>query len=170
MKRYSKIQGEFQKEIILSLIKVLEIHDYYTKGHSEFVAVYSARLAEILGLKPEDIRKVYWAGLLHDIGKILISSSILNKPEIAEIVLHHHERPNGKGYPRGTKDIPLEARIIAVVDAFEAMKSGRPYKPSYSLEKCLEELRSNAGTQFDPEIVEVFIKMILEDRHLMYDF
>ncbi len=199
MKRYSKIQGEFQKEIILSLIKVLEIHDYYTKGHSEFVAVYSARLAEILGLKPEDIRKVYWAGLLHDIGKILISSSILNKPArlseeefeeikkhpiygyeilrtsrllqgIAEIVLHHHERPNGKGYPRGTKDIPLEARIIAVVDAFEAMKSGRPYKPSYSLEKCLEELRSNAGTQFDPEIVEVFIKMILEDRHLMYDF
>ena len=132
-------------------------------------------------MKPEDIRKVYWAGLLHDIGKILISSSILNKParlseeefeeikkhpiygyeilrtsrllqEIAEIVLHHHERPNGKGYPCGTKDIPFEARIIAVVDAFETMK------------------RSNAGTQFDPEMVEVFIKMILEDRHFMYEF
>ena len=79
-RNYLRIQGKFQKEMILSLIKILEIHDPYTKGHSEFVAEYSAKLAEELGMSKDEIRKTYWAGLLHDIGKVLVSSSILNKP------------------------------------------------------------------------------------------
>ncbi len=190
-RNYLRIQGKFQKEMILSLIKILEIHDPYTKGHSEFVAEYSAKLAEELGMSKDEIRKTYWAGLLHDIGKVLVSSSILNKPgkltteefdeirkhpkygydilktsdalkDIAEIVYAHHERIDGSGYPRGLKgdEIPFEAKIIAVVDSFNAMTSDRPYRPALSVNTAMKELIRGAGRLYEARIVRTFIHMI----------
>ncbi|HNW46534.1 MAG TPA: HD-GYP domain-containing protein [Thermotogota bacterium] len=126
--RLSKLQEEFQREIILSIIRIVEIHDTYTKGHSEHVASISLDLAKEMGLSAEVCRQVYWSGLVHDIGKILVSQSVLNKPdrlsdsefemiknhpvwgyevlthskelrEIAIFVRHHHERYDGNGYP-----------------------------------------------------------------------
>jgi len=126
--RLSKLQEEFQREIILSIIRIVEIHDTYTKGHSEHVASISLDLAKEMGFSAEVCRQVYWSGLVHDIGKILVSQSVLNKPdrlsdsefemiknhpvwgyevlthskelrEIAIFVRHHHERYDGNGYP-----------------------------------------------------------------------
>jgi putative nucleotidyltransferase with HDIG domain len=128
--RLAKLQEEFQREIILSIIRIVEIHDTYTKGHSEHVASLSLQLAKELGYTSEQCRQVYWAGLVHDIGKILVPQSILNKPdklsdqeyeviknhslwgyqvlsnskrlnEMALYVKHHHERYDGRGYPDG---------------------------------------------------------------------
>jgi putative nucleotidyltransferase with HDIG domain len=128
--RLAKIQEEFQREIILSIIRIVEIHDTYTKGHSEHVASLSLQLAKEMGYTSEQCRQVYWAGLVHDIGKILVPQSILNKPdklsdqeyeviknhslwgyqvlsnskrlnEMALYVKHHHERYDGRGYPEG---------------------------------------------------------------------
>ena len=130
MQQYMIWQGKFQKELILSMIQILELHDPYTKGHSENVANISAALAEKMGYTKEGIQKIYWAGLVHDIGKILISNSLLSKPgklsgeeftelkkhpeygakvlessqelkEIVTIVRYHHERWDGSGYPEG---------------------------------------------------------------------
>lgn len=128
--RYNKLQGEFQRDIILSMIKFLEIHDRYTGGHSEEVALLSQQIARELGLNEDKIKDAYWAGLVHDIGKLLIPKAILNKEtkftqkdyelikkhprwaykllkeskkldKIAEYVLYHHERWDGMGYPEG---------------------------------------------------------------------
>jgi putative nucleotidyltransferase with HDIG domain len=130
MNNYAKLQGELQKEVILSLIRIMEIFDPYTEGHSEFVAKYSSYLAEFMDLPKDMVKKIYWAGLLHDIGKIGVPISILNKngrltneeyslvkqhpvlgydvlsssnklKNLAKIVRHHHERYDGKGYPDG---------------------------------------------------------------------
>ncbi|RKX52514.1 MAG: HD-GYP domain-containing protein, partial [Thermotoga sp.] len=148
-------------------------------------------LAEELGMSKDEIRKTYWAGLLHDIGKVLVSSSILNKPgkltteefdeirkhpkygydilktsdalkDIAEIVYAHHERIDGSGYPRGLKgdEIPFEAKIIAVVDSFNAMTSDRPYRPALSVNTAMKELIRGAGRLYEARIVRTFIHMI----------
>jgi len=130
--RYNKLQGDFQRDIILSMIKFLEIHDSYTGGHSEEVAELSKRIAINLELDKKDVQNSYWAGLVHDIGKLIVPSMVLNKKEnfkekdyeliknhpawayeslskskrlngIAEYVLYHHERWDGTGYPEGLK-------------------------------------------------------------------
>jgi HD-GYP domain-containing protein (c-di-GMP phosphodiesterase class II) len=131
------------------------------------------------------------AALLHDIGKIGISDKVLNKkgklneenweaikvhprlganivsniPNLAScvsIILHHHERWDGGGYPEGLKgeEIPIEARILAIADTFEAMTATRPYRSAFSREEVIRELRKGAGTQFDPKLVEIFIDLI----------
>ncbi|BBE30167.1 hypothetical protein OSSY52_03080 [Tepiditoga spiralis] len=195
VKNYSKIQGKLHSQIIYSLIKILEIYDPYTKGHSEFVAKYSFEVAKKLNLNMEKCKKIYWAGLLHDIGKIFVPSTILNKTskltneefeeikkhpisgyeilktseeleEIAKIVLHHHERYDGKGYPYGLleKDIPIESRIITVVDTWNAMTSNRPYREALNIEYAIKELQKNRGTQFDANLVDVFLDIILNNE------
>ncbi|ODN29705.1 metal-dependent phosphohydrolase [Fervidobacterium thailandense] len=177
--------------MILTMTRILEYHDKYTKGHSKNVAAVASLIAERLGLSDEMIRKTYWASLLHDIGKIVIPSHILNKEgkltieefevikkhpvyghdflttsedlkELAKYVLHHHERWDGKGYPMGLsgEDIPLISRIISVADAYDAMRSDRPYRRGLPLEVIRKELIEHAGMQFDPEIAKVFVKMI----------
>jgi len=158
-----------------------------------------SRLCEIIGnamkLSPEAVRELKMAGLLHDIGKIGIDESLLNKrgkfteaewedmkrhPEIgyhilssvnelapiAKYVLHHHERMDGKGYPRQLKaeEIPLQSRIIHIADAYDAMTSHRGYRNDLRLSEVIAEFKNNAGTQFDPDILKVFIDQILKLR------
>lgn len=178
-------------ETIKGLAQALEARDAYTRGHSERVTKYALLIADELGLNEDQKKLISYAGLLHDIGKIGIADSILNKKaaltpedrkvienhplfgdqilgpikflrEAQYIVLHHHERYDGSGYPSKLKgeEIPLLARIITVADSFDAMTSDRPYRKAFSLEEAMEELRRKAGTQFDPKIVSVFEKVI----------
>lgn len=188
LRRYSEMDRKFRKQAALILVKAMEYHDNYTRGHSQRVAEISAFLAESLGLDKE---KIYWAALLHDIGKIGISQHILNKEgpldeeefelikqhpikgyelikdtegfeDIAKIVLHHHERWDGNGYPAGLKDgeIPLESRIIFLADSFDAMTSVRSYrKTPLPTSEALEEIKRCSGTQFDPEVVKAFLSL-----------
>lgn len=188
---YVTTQGRFEKDMILTMIRILEYHDLYTKGHSKNVATIASLIAEKLGLDDEIIKKTYWAALVHDVGKIVIPSSILNKeskltveefeiikkhpvyghdflstsPELrdlAKYVFHHHERWDGRGYPSGIsgEEIPLISRIIMVADAWDSMRSDRPYRKELSKEKAMSELIEHSGTQFDPNIVRVFFKML----------
>jgi len=170
------------------ILKTLHEKSEREKKHSERVSQLCESIGVALGLKNEDVRELRTTGLMHDIGKIAIDLSILDKqsqlndsewtqiqrhPElgyqilrslnefakIAEYVLAHHERWDGKGYPRGLKgdEIPLEARIIAVADAYDAMTSDRPYRRALSKEVAMNEIKNNAGIQFDPQIVKIFI-------------
>lgn len=172
------------------------INNKYDKEqiHTERVAQYCEKIARRMGLSEDEIEIVKTAGILHDIGKIMIPASLLNKPgklsenefavikrhpetsclilreveeysPLAEIVLYHHERWDGNGYPYKLKgeQIPLISRIISVADAFEAMTADRPYQKRKTKEQAIKELADNAGKQFDPDIARLFIQMISED-------
>ncbi|WP_205739338.1 HD domain-containing phosphohydrolase [Halocella sp. SP3-1] len=195
MIQYKNIEEGFQRSIILSIINILEIHDKYTKGHSENVAEISALIAREMNYPEKEIKVIEWAGLVHDIGKILISNSILNKPgrlsrkefeqikqhpvwgyevlvgsdelkEIATYIRHHHERWDGTGYPDqlSGEEIPKIARIIALADSWDTMRSDRVYRQKLSLNTARQELIDNKGTQFDPEIVDIALELIVEGK------
>lgn len=167
------------------LVRAIEASDPYTSGHSLRVSAYSEAIAKELGLPQGKIDLIKSAALLHDIGKIGIDKNILNKtgkleqdefetikshPEIgasiiadlsslanlSDIIRHHHERNDGKGYPDGLsyKNIPLETSILTIADSFDAMTTNRPYRHSLSLDSALNEIKINAGTQFNPDIVD----------------
>jgi putative nucleotidyltransferase with HDIG domain len=170
--------------------------DKSAEMHSRTVSEISEKFAIVYGMNKQEVAEVKTAGLLHDIGKIIIPTEILIKegkltvkeydlikghPEIgfrilnstnemrniSNIVLSHHERWDGFGYPRGikTEDIPLQSRIIAIADAFDAMTSVRTYQKISSNEEALNEIIRCSGTQFDPELVKVFtdnFKTIIE--------
>jgi putative nucleotidyltransferase with HDIG domain len=177
--------------IIRALVSALELKDSYTRGHSEAVTRYAVALAKKLKLSPQEVESIEVAAVLHDIGKIGVQESILNKSEklndeewkevrrhpefsykilkevnfpwdIKPVIYAHHERYNGKGYPVGLKgeQIPLGARILAVADTFAAMTSDRPYRNKLSKERVIEELKRVAGTQLDPDLVEMFLKIV----------
>jgi len=162
------------------------------RNHSEVVSLYCKQIGEALELRPDDIKELTMAGMFHDIGKISIPDSILEKPgkltdlefetikthteigyqilraadQYSDLAIHalcHHERWDGKGYPQGLKanDIPLFSRIISVADSFQAMTAERPYKKSLTIEDAIIELKRCSGSQFDPEIVTVFIENVL---------
>lgn len=191
MLKFIKQEGKFHKDIALILVKALEYYDNYTRGHSERVATWASLIAEKMNFDKPKIEQIYWAGVLHDIGKIFISQSILNKagrllPEeyekiklhpvkgeelinkvdemkyISKIIRHHHERYDGKGYPDGLigENIPIESRILTVVDSFDAMISDRPYKKPLSKKQALDELKKMSWKQFDGKIVEIFYDII----------
>lgn len=182
-------RGAFH-EIIDCLVTALESKDPYTGGHSSKVADMSNELAKEMGLKGLALEDVHLAAHLHDIGKLSIPESILNKKEkllpcewsqikahpeigfnilskskglknIAKIVLCHHERWDGKGYPLGLRGekIPLGARIIAVTDSVNAMTTDRPYRKAMTWEQCRLEIILNKGLQFDPAVVEAAEKL-----------
>ena len=176
---------------IISLL--LSFYDERTASHSWRVAYIAEKISREFSRTECDHQRVHIAAYLHDIGKIAVPSSILNKPGVltneefeiikdhsqqgfniisrtdplsfvANIVLYHHERYDGRGYPNGLKgsSIPFDSRIISVADAFDAMTSDRPYHHSLNSHEALEEIRHCSGTQFDPEIVEAFEKMFLD--------
>ncbi len=177
-------------ETITALIEAIEAKDSYTRGHSENVAKYALAIGKKMGLTGSEIEELQIAALLHDIGKIGIREEILNKPtklndreyrhikqhpsiayqiigripgmeQVAKIVLHHHERYDGQGYPKGLKgdEIPLIARILAVADTFDAMSSNRSYRNALPLNVIKQELLRNSGIQFDPQVLGVFIEI-----------
>jgi len=174
-----------------ALAAALDARDRDTGGHSSRVTVYTMAMARCLGIRKEsaDWADIERASLLHDVGKIGVPDSILNKPgpltaeewqemrkhpatgyemlkdveflsAAAEIVYSHHERYDGKGYPKGLKgdEIPLGSRIFAVADAFDAMTSDRPYRRALDWRKARDEILTNSGVQFDPKVVEAFVK------------
>lgn len=186
---------EAHLETMRILSEVLDARDPYTHGHSARVASWAKDIAGALGLPEPEQEVIQSAALLHDIGKVAIQDDILFKtgaltdeefarmrehPErgaqmirpigflrtVQEIVRHHHERYDGRGYPQGIsgKAIPLGARIIAVADAWDAMTLERAYRPALSLDQAAEQLLQGRGTQFDPNIVDVFLNKVLPAR------
>lgn len=178
-----------------SLRLAVDAKDSYTKNHSDRVSYYAVLLAKALNLPENEIELIKNGGLFHDIGKIGIPDSILQKagkltddeyhdiknhPSIGEHILmpakifndiipmvkHHHERFDGKGYPSGLagNDIPLSARIVCIADSFDAMTSDRSYRPRYTLYKALDELSRCKGAQFDPDLVDLFIEQIVNNK------
>jgi response regulator RpfG family c-di-GMP phosphodiesterase len=171
-----------------SLVRTLEARDAYTSGHSARVRRYSLLLAKALDLGRREQHQLSLAAKLHDIGKVGIPEEILNKPGrltteeyrlvcehpvIGERILspvvrdpvvlaairHHHERPDGSGYPDGLKGahLPLLARIIAIADSFDALTSNRAYRNALPEDEAIEIIRAGAGSQFDPEFVRAFL-------------
>ena len=177
-------------DIIKTVAKIVEIKDPYITNHQERVASLAISIAKKMGLSKNQIEGLRVAGILHDIGKIYIPAAILNKPAklekvefnlvkrhaedgyrmlekvhfpwpIAEVVLQHHERINGSGYPGRLKDkdILLEAKILGVADVIEAMGSNRPYRTARSVEEIIEEIVMNRGILYDPRVVDVCIEL-----------
>lgn len=180
---------EVYHDIIESMAAALDAKDIYTAGHSTRVGNMANKLGIYLGIKDEDLEILHIAGHLHDIGKIGVPDNILNKngrldseewelmkkhseighnilskvkslEDISYIVLYHHERWDGKGYPNGLCEerIPLGARIIAVCDSIDAMQSDRPYRKLISDFECRQEIIKNKGIMYDPSIVECIIE------------
>lgn len=177
---------------INTIITTLHEKNKREELHSRRVSELCEKMGKALRFSEDKVKELEMAGLLHDIGKIAVEEGILNKPgkltedeweeirkhsevgyrilstvndlsEMAEYVLDHHERWDGKGYPRGLKgeEIPLEARIIAIADTYDAMVSERSYRSALSKEFAVEELIRNKGTQFSPELVTVFVENVI---------
>ena len=178
------------KSTVQAMALTVEIRDPYTAGHQRRVAQIACAIAGEMGFSQEQIEEINITGLLHDTGKIYVPAEILSKPgrlteiefsmikthskvgydilkviefpwPIAKIVLHHHERMNGSGYPSGLsgEDILMEARILGIADVVEAMASHRPYRPAPGVGKALEEISHNKGVLYDPEAVDACLRL-----------
>ena len=172
-------------EIIGCITSALEERDYYTEGHSQRVSDMVLALTKRMGFSKDEVMLFHFSAHLHDIGKIGIPDAILRKngrltdaefavikqhpeigarilrkspafAEIAEIVLHHHERFDGIGYPDGISgyNIPLGSRLIAVCDSIDAMMTTRSYRKAFSEQDCYEEIKRCSGTRYDPDVVD----------------
>jgi len=182
-------------ETVRALATAVELRDPYTSGHQQRVAKLACAIAKEMGLSEEQIEGIHISGIIHDIGKIEIPAEILSKPgrltetefllfknhprvshdilkdiefpwPIAQIVLQHHERIDGSGYPYGLsgEEILLEARIMAVADVVEAMSSHRPYRPALGTDKALEEIKKNRGILYDPEVADTCVELFTKKR------
>jgi diguanylate cyclase (GGDEF)-like protein/putative nucleotidyltransferase with HDIG domain len=181
---------ELQLATVIALAEAIDIRDTGTGQHSHTVARYAELMARELGLEEERVERVRLAGVLHDIGKIGISDGVLTKPgpldhteweemythpeigarllsrpefaDLREWILSHHERPDGLGYPRGLREdqLPIEARILAVADAYEAMTADRCYRAALGEAATRAELEGGAGTQFDSTVVAALLRAI----------
>jgi diguanylate cyclase (GGDEF)-like protein len=186
--------GDLQLAPLMSLAEALDVRDHGNALHSRTVGRYARTIAIELGLSPERVERVRIAGVLHDVGKIGVSdpvlvktgpleeedwqelkthpeigAQLLSRPELSDLrqwVLAHHERPDGSGYPHGLSgdEIPLEARILAVADAYEAMTRDRVYRSALGEEAARAELRGGAGTQFDRGVVEALLGALERER------
>lgn len=186
---YDQFEG-----VVRGIISTLELKDPYTKGHSQRVAEYAVVLARSINIySDDDLKMIYQACLLHDIGKVHTPDMILSKPDkltaeeyeivkqhpvlgaqaikdiqgyelCLDIVLYHHERWDGKGYPEGLREtqIPLTARITAIADAFDAMTSKRSYRDAMTPEQAYQQMITGKGTQFDPALITYF-ETVFED-------
>lgn len=185
------------EHILQSFINIIEDRDAYTAGHSQRVAQYSRLIAEHMGCTKKECDLVYHAGILHDIGKVATPDSILMKPglfdsderklieghvnvsfkilsaipmymEMAEIILYHHERYDGKGYPSGVKgdDIPMLSHIMIVADTFDAMTTNRIYQVRKTIPEAIDEIRTHTSTQFHPKVAEAAIEVFSEIKDI----
>jgi len=180
-----------------SLVFAMEARDKYTAGHSRRVTDIAVAIGEELSLAEDEIEDLKWAALLHDVGMVAVDSSVQNKsgeltPEeyrhimihsfigpgivkpvtnekIADVIRHHHDHFGGGGLEQTVKGtaIPLEARILALADAFDAMISDRPYRKALSVEQAIDEIKQCAGSQFDPEIVKAFLRISMVNEILL---
>lgn len=182
-------KDENLKQLISCLITIEEAKDPYTAYHSDRVSRLSEQIARNMGLTQKSINMITDAASLHDIGKVGISDSVLLKPgkltdsefqlikqhpvigakilmksnymrEFVQIVMHHHERFDGKGYPDGISgdEIPIGARIVAIADSIDAMTSKRIYRDALPIDVCKEEIRKNSGVMYDPAIVKIVLE------------
>ncbi|MCR5468205.1 MAG: HD domain-containing protein [Lachnospiraceae bacterium] len=189
--RKERENNKLMDEITEAFAKMIDLKDAYTNGHSTRVGEYTKMLATELGYDEATVNKYYRIALLHDVGKIGVPSAVLNKngkltdeefakikshtirgeealknisimPEIAIGAGAHHERPDGKGYPRGLKgdEIPRVAQIIGVADTFDAMYSNRPYRNRMNFEKVVSIIKEVSGTQLQPDVVDAFLRLV----------
>jgi len=178
---------------IYAMAAIVESHDPYTAGHQRGVARLAVAIGRQMGLDQERVNGLMMAALIHDLGKLNVPAEILAKPTkltplefsliqthsqsgyeilkeiefpwpVAQMVLEHHERFDGSGYPQGLKgeEILLEARILSVADVVEAMASHRPYRPALGIEAALEEIRAKRGASFDPQVADACLTLFLE--------
>ncbi len=178
-------------ENIIGLVRIMEAKDEYTAGHSKRVAEYAEKIARELRLNEYEIDRLKNAAYLHDAGKVQVELSVLHKRDpltssdwemikkhstisadiardipitrpIADVILYHHERYDGKGYPSqiSSDQIPLASCILSVADAFDAMTTKRPYRNAMTIEKAIKEVIDNSGKMFNPEVVRAFIKVV----------
>jgi len=188
------------KSTVAALTTALEADEPYTHGHSYRVANYALQMGRRLGMSESELETLEYGGLLHDIGKIAITNDIVCKParltkeefdilashpaiggeiveqmsflkNAAQLVRHHHERPDGLGYPDALKgdEISLGSHILNLADAIDAMTSNRPYRMALSLQQCLDEAKRFRGTQFDTRVVDAFEAMIQDGSFRLID-
>src|SRR4030042_1229034 len=185
---------ELWLQLLINISKFVDRRVSKTSEHSEKVAKWASTTARELKMSDDEIKNVYWASILHDIGKIGISDRILRKksilteddwvlikmhptigsnivslidayPSLASSISAHQEKYDGTGYPKGLsgKKIPLEARILGIADAYQAMTEHRYYRPHRSHQEAVSELQKVKGTQFDPEVLDVFLNVVNSD-------
>jgi diguanylate cyclase (GGDEF)-like protein/putative nucleotidyltransferase with HDIG domain len=183
--------NELNQAIIASLATAIDAKDHYTCSHINRVHLYARGLAEAAGVTPSELQAITTGALVHDIGKLGIPDHILRKPgkltteefrriqhhvhigaeilapipfpfPVVEVVRTHHERWDGRGYPRGLKgeEIPIGGRVIGIVDVFDALTSDRPYRRALSDEEAIRHLKEGAGKQFDPHLVDLFEQIL----------
>ncbi|KGK85044.1 hypothetical protein DP73_18660 [Desulfosporosinus sp. HMP52] len=181
-------------DTVEALVQALEAKDKYTSGHSARVGKLAVAIGEAIKMSEEKIEFLKYAAVLHDVGKIGVSEMILNKEgklvdteweairshpvigqtiikgikflfDIGQVVRHHHERFDGKGYPDGIQgeEIPLESRVIAVADTYDAITSDRSYRKGSTHSEAIAELKRVAGTQLDPKLVEIFCDVVTDE-------
>jgi response regulator RpfG family c-di-GMP phosphodiesterase len=191
--RTVRLQGALEG-IIQAMTRTVESRDPYTAGHQHRVADLAVVIAMEMNLPKDQIEGIRMGGKIHDLGKISVPAEILSKPSrlteiefalikthpmigyeiiadiefpwpIAQMILQHHEKMNGSGYPQGLsgEDILLEARILCVADVVEAMASHRPYRPALGIEKALDEISKNKGVFYDPEVVDALLRLKISE-------
>jgi HD-GYP domain-containing protein (c-di-GMP phosphodiesterase class II) len=187
-------------EALSMLVKAVEVKDAYTHGHSLRTAELAVELGLQMSLPPDRLRVIARGAYLHDLGKIAIPDQILNKPgvltdeerkvvemhpqhgyelastapslhECLPVILHHHERVDGKGYPAGLAGsaVPLEARVVAVADVWDALTSDRAYRPGWEPAEALAHIEAGRGTHFDPNVVDALVRVVLNRGLTMSD-
>jgi HD-GYP domain-containing protein (c-di-GMP phosphodiesterase class II) len=185
------------RDTIFAFVRAIDARDPSTARHSEKVAAYAVELAQALGLSPAACERIRLAGLLHDVGKLALERSVLQKagplsddewrqvrqhPELSAHIIggvanfaaflpaarHHHERYDGRGYPDGLAgaEVPLDARVLAVADAYDAMTSHRSYRAALPHAEAIRHLKAGAGSQFDPVCVEAFATLKLDPARI----
>ncbi|MDP2833213.1 MAG: HD domain-containing phosphohydrolase, partial [Pseudomonadota bacterium] len=191
---YLSQYSQAMRNTVAAIARTLEMRDPYTAGHQQRVTALALATARALGLDEGVSEGLYFGGMIHDIGKIAVPAEILSKPgkiskaefqliqghpetgyeivkdidfpwPVADMILQHHERLDGSGYPHGLKgdEIRLEARILAVADVVEAMSSHRPYRPSLGMEAALAEIERGSGVHFDAAVVAACVKVVREN-------
>ncbi|MBM3254120.1 MAG: diguanylate cyclase [Candidatus Omnitrophica bacterium] len=182
-------------EAVFAFAKTIELKDRYTGQHTERTVKYATNIAKMLDLPKDEIERIRQASILHDLGKIGISEKILLKRsklskgefgelkkhphigvdiirpihflhDIMPLILYHHERWDGKGYPNALRgeEIPIGARIVAIADVFQALTSKRPYRKAYSKKEAINIIKNGTGTQFDPKVVQAFLKILRNSK------